>query len=88
MVCQTIIEARDKPIDALTRDDISCRIIYVAQGSQIRAICCPYARFSVHPGGWVVKSALRQLYKREYPKFLRSFSAYVQKKTADRPLAL
>lgn len=29
------------------------------------------------PGGWVPVSALRVIYKREYPKFLRGFTKYV-----------
>lgn len=42
----------------------------------------------MHPGGWVPASALRQVYKREYPKFLRQFSSYVLKKVKDKPLRI
>ena len=44
--------------------------------------------FSVNPGGWAPASAIRQVAKREYPKFLRKFSTYVQTVTADKPLML
>ncbi|KAI6195317.1 Collagen type IV alpha-3-binding protein [Aphelenchoides besseyi] len=73
MVCETIIETSNKPLDQLERSDVRCKIIYVAQ---------------VHPGGWLPSAALRQVYKREYPKFLRQFSAYVQKKVKGKPLNL
>jgi len=73
MLCQTIIhdQAKGKPVNELTRDDISCKIIYVAE---------------VHPGGWVPQMGLRQVYKREYPKFLRQFTKYVQNKVNTNPL--
>uniref|UniRef100_A0A1I8BX04 UDP-glucuronic acid decarboxylase 1 n=1 Tax=Meloidogyne hapla TaxID=6305 RepID=A0A1I8BX04_MELHA len=61
MLCQTIL-INNKPIEELTRNDIKCKIIYVAE---------------VHPGGWVPKIGVRQVYKKEYPKFLRTFSKYV-----------
>jgi len=75
MLCQTIIKAAasEKRIDELTRDDVECRIAYVAE---------------VHPGGWVPKIGLRQVYKREYPKFLREFTKYVETKVRDQPLIL
>uniref|UniRef100_A0A914YYH3 START domain-containing protein n=1 Tax=Panagrolaimus superbus TaxID=310955 RepID=A0A914YYH3_9BILA len=75
MLCQTIIKpnAKSKTHDQLTRNDISVRIFYVA---------------SVHPGGWLPSAALRQVYKKEYPKFLRRFSAYVEDKVKSRPLDL
>nr|CAD2132977.1 unnamed protein product [Meloidogyne enterolobii] len=53
MLCQTILKS-NKPIEQLTRDDVQCRIVYVAE---------------VHPGGWVPKIGVRQVYKKEYPKF-------------------
>uniref|UniRef100_A0A914GY77 START domain-containing protein n=1 Tax=Globodera rostochiensis TaxID=31243 RepID=A0A914GY77_GLORO len=70
MLCQTVLKSgadATKPREQITRDDIRCKVTYVAQ---------------VHPGGWVPKIGLRQLTKREYPKFLRSFSKYVQDKVA------
>jgi collagen type IV alpha-3-binding protein len=75
MVCQTIIvqNARSKPRNELTRNDISVRIFYVAQ---------------VHPGGWVPTAALRTVYKKEYPKFLRRFTSYVEDKVKGKPLSL
>jgi len=75
MVCQTIISAAasEKPLNEITREDIECRIAYVAE---------------VHPGGWVPKIGLRQVYKREYPKFLREFTLYVEKRVSGTPLKL
>ncbi|VDD93036.1 unnamed protein product [Enterobius vermicularis] len=72
MVCQTIINRRGHS-EEITRDDVQCRIIYVAQ---------------VHPGGWVPSGALRVVYKREYPKFLRGFTSYVVQQLTNRPLCL
>lgn len=43
---------------------------------------------SVNPGGWAPASAIRQVAKREYPKFLRKFSSYVQTVTKDKPVML
>lgn len=73
MLCQTIVDssAKNKSKSELTRDDIKCRIYYVAQ---------------VHPGGWVPTAALRQVYKREYPRFLRTFTDYVSKKIRGKEL--
>uniref|UniRef100_A0AC34RKF8 Collagen type IV alpha-3-binding protein n=1 Tax=Panagrolaimus sp. JU765 TaxID=591449 RepID=A0AC34RKF8_9BILA len=73
MLCQTTVSenSKEKTKEELTREDIQCRIYYVAQ---------------VHPGGWVPTAALRQVYKREYPRFLRTFTNYVVKKVGDRPL--
>uniref|UniRef100_A0A0N4U5S0 START domain-containing protein n=1 Tax=Dracunculus medinensis TaxID=318479 RepID=A0A0N4U5S0_DRAME len=67
MICQT------KPVEDLTRNDVSCRIIYVSR---------------VDPGGWVPVAGLRMIYKREYPKFLRGFTEYVVKNTRSTPLIL
>ncbi|VDK60387.1 unnamed protein product [Cylicostephanus goldi] len=62
MICQTVIKNGKNP-GQLSRDDVMCKIIYVSQ---------------VHPGGWVPTAALRHVYKREYPKFLRNFTEYVE----------
>ncbi|CAJ0594002.1 unnamed protein product [Cylicocyclus nassatus] len=63
MICQTVIK-NGKTLGQLSRDDVICKIIYVSQ---------------VHPGGWVPTAALRHVYRREYPKFLRNFTDYVVK---------
>jgi collagen type IV alpha-3-binding protein len=76
MVCQTIVKSSNsgsKPRNELKRSDISVRIFYVAQ---------------VHPGGWVPTAALRTVYKKEYPKFLRRFTSYVENKVKGKPLEL
>ncbi|KAI1716785.1 START domain-containing protein [Ditylenchus destructor] len=79
MLCQTVIENKamsdkgDRNIENVKRDDVRCKITYVAQ---------------VHPGGWVPTAALRQVYKKEYPKFLRQFTKYVVNKVKGQPLKL
>uniref|UniRef100_A0A5S6Q9I1 Collagen type IV alpha-3-binding protein n=1 Tax=Trichuris muris TaxID=70415 RepID=A0A5S6Q9I1_TRIMR len=73
MVCQTVVDegrSTDKP---LSRQDVSCKITYVAQ---------------VNPGGWAPSSVLRAVYKREYPKFLKRFTQYVLQKVEGRALQL
>nr|XP_002129577.1 collagen type IV alpha-3-binding protein [Ciona intestinalis] len=65
LICQTFITP-PKDGGPITRDCLQCDIIYVA---------------NVNPGGWAPASVLRSIYKREYPKFLRRFTAYVQDKT-------
>jgi hypothetical protein len=42
--------------------------------------------FTVNPGGWAPASVLRAVAKREYPKFLKRFTSYVQEKTAGKPI--
>uniref|UniRef100_A0A1I7XP45 Collagen type IV alpha-3-binding protein n=1 Tax=Heterorhabditis bacteriophora TaxID=37862 RepID=A0A1I7XP45_HETBA len=72
MICETVIH-KDKPICELTRSDIQCNIIYVSQ---------------VHPGGWVPTAALRHVYKKEYPKFLRTFTDYVLKNVGNKQVVI
>lgn len=43
-------------------------------------------RGAVNPGGWAPASVLRAVAKREYPKFLKRFTSYVQEKTAGKPI--
>ena len=50
----------------LTRDCLNCDIVYIA---------------NVNPGGWAPAPLLRAVGKREYPKFLRNFTDFVQDKT-------
>lgn len=40
----------------------------------------------VNPGGWAPASALRAVYKREYPKFLKRFTSYVIDQCKDKPI--
>ncbi|KAK6730311.1 hypothetical protein RB195_007025 [Necator americanus] len=72
MICETVI-TNGKPTGKLSRDDILCNVIYVSQ---------------VHPGGWVPTAALRHVYKKEYPKFLRTFTDYVVKNVKDKPICI
>lgn len=72
MICETTV--KDPHIDRkLTRDDVKCNIIYVSQ---------------VHPGGWVPTAALRHVYKKEYPKFLRTFTEFVKKNVKGKPVSI
>ncbi len=41
---------------------------------------------AVNPGGWAPASVLRAVARREYPKFLKRFTSYVQDKTAGEPI--
>lgn len=72
LICQTHITP---PLDGgpITRDCLKCDITYVA---------------TVNPGGWVPAAPLRTLYKREYLKFLRRFTTYVQEKTDGKDILL
>ncbi|XP_063921593.1 ceramide transfer protein isoform X2 [Zophobas morio] len=70
LLCQTRV---DPPKDGapVTREDLTCRITYCSV---------------VNPGGWAPASVLRAVYKREYPKFLKRFTAYVKNQTKDKPI--
>uniref|UniRef100_A0A3B4GUD5 Ceramide transporter 1 n=1 Tax=Pundamilia nyererei TaxID=303518 RepID=A0A3B4GUD5_9CICH len=70
MICQTLVSPPEGDKE-ISRDNISCRVSYVA---------------NVNPGGWFPASILRPVAKREYPKFLKRFSSYVQEKTAGKPI--
>ncbi|KAM9447160.1 ceramide transfer protein isoform 2-T2 [Clarias gariepinus] len=72
MICQTLVSPPEGNKE-ISRDDILCKITYVA---------------NVNPGGWAPASVLRAVARREYPKFLRRFSSYVQDKTSDKPILL
>jgi len=71
MTCETTIV--DPPTDknAITRDNLMCKITYVSQ---------------INPGGWAPASALRAIFKREYPRFLKRFTKYVIDTTANKPI--
>jgi len=47
-------------------------------------MCCMVA--VVNPGGWVPASVIQVICKREAPKFLKNFTAYVQEKTRDKEI--
>uniref|UniRef100_A0A4W4FXM1 Ceramide transfer protein n=1 Tax=Electrophorus electricus TaxID=8005 RepID=A0A4W4FXM1_ELEEL len=66
MICQTLVSP-PKGNKEMIRDDILCKITYVA---------------NVNPGGWAPASVLRAVARREYPKFLKRFTSYVQEKTS------
>ncbi|XP_026787160.3 ceramide transfer protein isoform X2 [Pangasianodon hypophthalmus] len=70
MICQTLVSPPEGNKD-ISRDNIFCKITYVA---------------NVNPGGWAPASVLRAVAKREYPKFLKRFTLYVQDKTSDKAI--
>ncbi|KAM8866333.1 ceramide transfer protein-like isoform X3 [Synchiropus splendidus] len=70
MICQTLVSPPEGDKE-ISRDNILCKITYVA---------------NVNPGGWAPASVLRAVAKREYPKFLKRFTTYVQEKTAGKPI--
>ncbi|XP_076217406.1 ceramide transfer protein-like isoform X3 [Aptenodytes patagonicus] len=70
MICQTLVSPPEGNKE-INRDNILCKITYVA---------------NVNPGGWAPASVLRAVAKREYPKFLKRFTSYVQEKTAGKPI--
>ncbi|KAF7661073.1 hypothetical protein LDENG_00268860 [Lucifuga dentata] len=70
MICQTLVSPPEGDKE-ISRDNILCKITYVA---------------NVNPGGWAPASVLRAVAKREYPKFLKRFTSYVQEKTAEKPI--
>eukprot|EP00794_Sanderia_malayensis_P009874 gene9874-10884_t len=72
MFCQTIVDP-GCDIKNLSRDNVYCKLTYAAQ---------------VNPGGWAPASAVRAVSKREYPKFLRNFSGFLQEITRDKPILL
>ncbi|CAI4220899.1 unnamed protein product [Auanema sp. JU1783] len=72
MICETVILG-NKKLEDITRNDIQCNIIYVSQ---------------VHPGGWLPLAALRRVYKKEYPKFLRTFTEFVVKSVKHQKIAI
>uniref|UniRef100_A0A4W5L2N6 Ceramide transfer protein n=1 Tax=Hucho hucho TaxID=62062 RepID=A0A4W5L2N6_9TELE len=70
MICQTLVSPPEGNKE-ISRDNILCKITYVA---------------NVNPGGWAPASVLRAVAKREYPKFLKRFTGYVQEKTSRKPI--
>ncbi|XP_054040187.1 ceramide transfer protein-like isoform X4 [Rissa tridactyla] len=70
MICQTLVSPPEGNKE-ISRDNILCKITYVA---------------NVNPGGWAPASVLRAVAKREYPKFLKRFTSYVQEKTSGKPI--
>ncbi|XP_075216905.1 ceramide transfer protein isoform X2 [Lycorma delicatula] len=70
LYCQTLVTPPSNGAE-LTRENVTCKITYCSV---------------VNPGGWVPASALRAIYKREYPKFLKRFTNYVINQTKNKPI--
>ncbi|XP_068148403.1 ceramide transfer protein [Drosophila tropicalis] len=71
LACQTHLPDGYVKGQPLNRDDLTCKITYCSV---------------VNPGGWAPASALRAVYKREYPKFLKRFTGYVIDQCKDKPI--
>eukprot|EP00118_Oscarella_pearsei_P003876 m.16096 g.16096 ORF g.16096 m.16096 type:complete len:618 (+) comp26734_c0_seq3:82-1935(+) len=72
LVAFTVIQPREAGTD-LTRADITCKLTYSAH---------------INPGGWAPAAAVRQVSKRETPKFLRRISALAEKTSCNKSIAL
>ncbi|KAL7732087.1 hypothetical protein ACLKA6_015848 [Drosophila palustris] len=71
LACQTYLPEDYVKGQPLSRDDLTCKVTYCSV---------------VNPGGWAPASALRAVYKREYPKFLKRFTGYVIDQCKDKPI--
>jgi len=71
LMCETIIHEPPLNPKDIKRENIQCKLTYVA---------------FVNPGGWVPSAALRGVAKREYPRFLKRFTSYVVEQTRDKPI--
>ncbi|XP_037079943.1 ceramide transfer protein-like isoform X2 [Pollicipes pollicipes] len=71
MACQTEIVGDKSDLSKVTRDQLRCKITYCSV---------------VNPGGWAPTSALRMVYKREYPRFLKRFTGYVIEQCKNKPI--
>ncbi|XP_040977157.1 ceramide transfer protein-like isoform X6 [Aquila chrysaetos chrysaetos] len=87
MICQTLVSPPEGNKE-ISRDNILCKITYVANAFSRFAVfqCLAPCLLLVNPGGWAPASVLRAVAKREYPKFLKRFTSYVQEKTAGKPI--
>ncbi|XP_039944942.1 ceramide transfer protein-like isoform X5 [Hirundo rustica] len=87
MICQTLVSPPEGNKE-ISRDNILCKITYVANAFSRFVVfqCLDYCLLLVNPGGWAPASVLRAVAKREYPKFLKRFTSYVQEKTAGKPI--
>lgn len=65
-ICMMCQTFKKDPNKPLTRSNIFTKVIYISQ---------------IDPGGWVPAAALRSVYKKEYPRFLRGFTKYVNNET-------
>jgi len=70
MICQTVVQPPESG-KKIGRENLTCRIQYSA---------------NVNPGGWAPASVVRVISKREVPKFLKNFTAYVSDKTKDKAI--
>ncbi|XP_037933868.1 ceramide transfer protein [Teleopsis dalmanni] len=71
LACQTYLPPSKTKTDELKRDELTCKITYCSV---------------VNPGGWAPATALRAVYKREYPKFLKRFTGYVIDQCKEKPI--
>ena len=90
-VCQTLVH---KPVEPgkeseLTRDDVSTRIIYSANGKLVFvSTIIMHLSITVNPGGWAPPSVVRTIAKREITKFLKKISTTCHNALCNSPLTL
>jgi len=73
-VCHTVIEpplGEGETRETVSRDRLLTSVTYCS---------------NMNPGGWVPAGVLRQIFKREYPRFLRTFTQYVVERCERRPV--
>ncbi|EDX09673.1 GD13006 [Drosophila simulans] len=81
---------REEEVNGLVMDPL--KAYHTVQGVTAREMChyffMPEFRndWEINPGGWAPASALRAVYKREYPKFLKRFTGYVIDQCKDKPI--
>ncbi|UJR16210.1 hypothetical protein I4U23_003120 [Adineta vaga] len=71
LICETIIKEPPLNPKDIKRENIECKLTYVAL---------------INPGGWVPIAAVRSVAKREYPRFVKRFTSYVVEQTRDKPI--
>ena len=67
----SLIKRKPYGLPTLKRDDIACNMIYDS---------------NVNPGGNVPARAVRAIFARVYPSFVKGFGEFVIKKTLNEPI--
>ncbi|CAF1108615.1 unnamed protein product [Adineta ricciae] len=71
LICETIINEPPLNPQDIKRENLECKLTYVAL---------------INPGGWVPSVGVRNVAKREYPRFIKRFTSYVVDQTRDKPI--
>ena len=88
-VCDTTV-APPYTWENASREHLTTKICYCSGNITARKMVLIWSRkylFSVvNPGGWAPASVLRAVYKREYPRFLKRFTQYVDEECKGKPI--